>query len=123
MDISILIDLDNAFCEAVSRLGAEEWADHFSGDGIMLTKMGKNIVTSEEIYKVMEPFFEIEGNSLRWFPENGGISDDGTLGYTYGKYVRVLVNESEEKVEEGRYMTIWRKVDDVNYKIEVDMGN
>lgn len=123
MEVSTLMDLDSAFCEAVSRLGAEEWADHFSGDGIMLTKMGKNIVTSEDIYKAMNPFFAIEGNSLSWVPENGGISDDGTLGYTYGKYIRVLVDKSQEKVEEGRYMTIWRKVDDANYKIEVDIGN
>lgn len=124
MTVEHLMNLDIAFCEAVSKKGAQAWGNQFKDDGIMLTKNGDNIITEQKIYEAMKPFFEGKGNSLMWSPEEGGISDDGTLGYTFGKYIRTVNSaEGEKTTETGRYMTVWRKIDANSYKVEVDMGN
>lgn len=124
MTVEHLMKLDIDFCDAVSKKGAQAWANHFLDEGIMVTKSGDNIVTEQKIYEVMKPFFEAKGASLTWAPEGGGISEDGTLGYTFGKYLRLTMNESNEKVTEtGRYMTLWRRISVDTYKVEIDMGN
>lgn len=124
MTVDDLMKLDIEFCELVSKKGAEVWANHFLDEGIMITKSGDNIVTEQKIYEVMKPFFEKKGNALTWSPESGGISDDGTLGYTFGKYIRQQMDENGVKnVETGRYTTLWRKLSEGKYKIELDMGN
>lgn len=124
MTIQKLMQLDIEFCEAVSKAGAEAWGKHFMQDGIMVTKSGDNIIGEPAVYSAMKPFFQQKGSSLTWSPENGGISDAGDLGYTYGKYIRQVRNEDGEKViSTGRYLTIWRKQANNTYQIELDMGN
>jgi len=124
MTIEKLIELDMAFCEATSRLKAQGWADFFLDNGTMLTKDGDNIVGESVIYERMKAFLDKKGSSLLWSPENGGISSAGDLGYTYGKYIRRYVNDVDATITEtGRYLTIWRKLAEGKYKVEVDMGN
>ncbi len=124
MTVEELLALDHAFCEAVSKQGATAWANQFELNGVMLVKLGDNIQGEANIYGAMKPFFEQKGSTLSWLPENGGISDAGDLGYTYGQFIRQYRNEAGSKTKEtGRYMTIWRKQANNAYKIEVDMGN
>ena len=119
----ILMTLDRRFCQQVQERGAVAWAEHFAEDGIMLTKKGENICGREAIYQAMKPFFENKNNSLTWEPETQGLSEDGSLGYTFGKYIRKTLSDSGVPIEEtGRYMTVWRKNADA-YVVEVDMGN
>ena len=124
MTVDELIELDRAFCEEVSKLGAAAWGKHFALNGAMLVKLGENIVGEPSVYATMKAFFMQKGSTLLWSPENGGISDAGDLGYTYGQYIRHYRDEAGAKVKEtGRYMTIWRKQADHSYKVEVNMGN
>lgn len=123
MTVDRLIALDIEFCDSVSKLGASGWARHFKDDGIMLTKSGDNIISESSIYEAMKPFFSQSGNQLTWAPEGGGISMAGDLGYTFGKYIRITKTEQGKQTDTGRYLTIWRKVSENTYKIELDMGN
>lgn len=124
MTVDELIELDRNFCEAVSKLGAKAWGSHFAMNGVMLVKLGENIIGEPKVYANMKSFFEQKGSTINWSPENGGISEAGDLGYTFGQYIRQYRSETGAKVKEtGRYMTIWRKQADNSYKIEVDMGN
>lgn len=124
MTVDGLMKLDMAFCESVNKKGAESWANHFHEEGIMVTKVGDNIVSEEKIFRAMKPFFDVKGNALIWSPEGGGISDDETLGYTYGKYIRTTVDEEEGKrTDTGRYLTVWRQMAPGKYQVEIDMGN
>lgn len=124
MTVNDLLALDRAFCDAVSKQGSTAWSNQFAETGTMVVKLGDNIVGEPNVYAAMKPFFDQKGSTLHWLPENGGISDAGDLGYTYGQYIRSYRNEAGTKTKEtGRYMTIWRKQADHSYKIEVDMGN
>lgn len=124
MTINDLMALDMAFCDAVSKRGATAWGSYFMQDGLMLVGNGDNIISEQAIYEAMKGFFDRKGNSLIWSPEGGSLSDDASLGYTYGKYIRIQENQEGKKEQTtGRYMTVWRKQINGHYKIEVDMGN
>jgi ketosteroid isomerase-like protein len=46
------------------------------------------------------------------------------MGYTYGKYVRTLKDsEGNVNTKEGKYTSIWKKQDNGEWKIALDMGN
>lgn len=121
MTVDALMNLDMSYSEQVSKLGATAWANGFADDGAMLMQLGDNIVGESNIYVHMKPFFEQKGASLQWAPEGGGLSEQGDLGYTYGKFIRQYKDSSDKKVlETGRYLSIWRMQKNGRYKIETD---
>ncbi len=119
-----LMELDQRFCRAVQAGGARAWASYFSSSGTMIVKNGENPIGREAIYHMMCKFFDKPSNRLIWQPESAMLSDDYTVGYTFGRYTRTTLDpENREVVEKGRYTTIWRLQPDGNYQIEVDIGN
>jgi ketosteroid isomerase-like protein len=60
--------------------------------------------------------------SLTWTPDLIGVSKDGTLGYTTGRYERRRVVDGEETVQRGSYFTVWRRQRDGRWLVEADMG-
>jgi len=119
----ILMDLDRQFDKDTSTGGIDAWVSYFADDGVMVTK-GDDLKGREEIYESMGNAFSLPGFSLRWEPVDAKVSDDGSLGYTYGKYVRkYLDDKGNEVLADGKYTTIWKKQDDGSWKIVLDMGN
>lgn len=52
-----------------------------------------------------------------WIPNFVHISDDGTLGYTYGTYTwKIFSNHNTQTVYNGIYNTIWKRQLDGNWK-------
>jgi hypothetical protein len=47
---------------------------------------------------------------LSWTPDFIGVSDCGTLGYTYGKYVFSIKDSSGNSIDQtGIFHTVWKK--------------
>ncbi len=119
-----LVTLDSTFSKKVNNTNINEWVNTFSNDGFMLGKSGTPIKGHNTIKDVMTPFFKLKSLEFSWQPEGGSLSDDCTLGYTYGTYSRSWLDDSNHKITEtGRYVTIWRQQIDGSYLIEMDMGN
>lgn len=54
---------------------------------------------------------------VNWTPDFVSISECGTLGYTYGKYVWKIVKENGELVQyKGVFHTVWKKQKDNTWK-------
>ncbi len=118
-----LMQLDREFDLKTSEQGAEGWASYFAEDGIMVGRPDL-IKGQEAIRTAMGSVFENPDFSLRWAPEDAGVSDDGTLGFTYGQYVRKHKDqEGNEVTGTGRYTSIWSKQEDGSWKIVWDIGN
>lgn len=119
-----LLELDRTFCRAVQVGGAKAWASYFSPTGTMIMKASENAIGREAIFHLMQGFFSKSTNRLTWQPESAQLSEDFTLGYTFGSYVRTTLNEENKEVSEtGRYTTIWRLQPNGQYQIELDTGN
>jgi len=63
------------------------------------------------------------GVSLTWSAMFTDVSDDGTLGYNYGRYqLRSPGADGQERVREGFFLTIWKRQPDGSWKYVMDNG-
>ncbi len=61
---------------------------------------------------------------LKWKPVKAEISNDGTLGYTYGNWEFASKDKrGKEDILYGNYVTIWKKQKDGKWKYVLDGGN
>lgn len=64
------------------------------------------------------------GGTLVWEPREAAASDDGTAGYTHGRWVYESPADASGKVTKivGTYVTVWRKQPDGSLKFVADIG-
>ncbi len=63
------------------------------------------------------------GLSLTWSAYYTDVSDDGTLGYNYGRYEsRRPAKDGKEIVRGGWFLTIWKRQPDGSWKYVMDNG-
>lgn len=121
--IQELMDVDVEFCNQCQITGAEGWIQYFEDQSIMVTSgLNKDLDDKHEIYYAMEKLFSLDNISFRWAPLYCDVSDDFTMGFTSGKYERNYYLGNVKVEEKGKYVTIWKKIDD-KWKIVLDMGN
>lgn len=119
-----LMELDKEFAKATAEKGLEGWVAYFDEDGAMVPSQGEVIRGKEAIKNSMSASFSLDSYSLKWEPEYAEASEDGSIGYTYGRYVRTYINQAGNIMQgTGRYTTIWKRQPDNSYKIILDMGN
>lgn len=120
----MLMELDRQFDKTTSTGGVDAWVSYFAHDGVMVVSQGEDIKGREEIRKSMEGAFSLPGFSLRWEPIDASVSNDGSLGYTYGKYVRrYLDKKGVEIISTGKYTTVWQRQEDNSWRVILDIGN
>jgi ketosteroid isomerase-like protein len=63
------------------------------------------------------------GVALTWSAMFTDVSDDGTLGYNYGRYeYRGPAADGKERVSAGYFLTIWKRQPDGSWKYVMDNG-
>lgn len=63
------------------------------------------------------------GGSLTWSALFTDVSDDGTLGYNYGRYEhRSRGPDGQEVVHGGWFLTIWKRQPDGTWRYVMDNG-
>lgn len=120
----LLMELDRAFCQLTQEQGVEGWVHYFAENGAMAPAQGEVIRGKDAIRKAMAPAFGQKGFSLIWEPEYAETSEDGSMGFTYGRYIRTTLDEAGQEVKgTGRYNSIWSRQQDGSYRITLDIGN
>ena len=62
--------------------------------------------------------------SIAWEPEEAFVSASGDFGYTWGYAVFTRTNDDGEEVtSHGKYVTIWRRQENGEWKWIADLGN
>lgn len=113
-----IIEVEKQFMLDALTMGGKGWAKHFLVDGTMVSsKHEPNIVGRDKIETVMTPPFA-NGVKLTWEPKLIEFSDDYSLCYSQGEYVR----EFEGKKDIGKYLTIFRRTEN-GWMVELDIGN
>ena len=63
------------------------------------------------------------GQSLTWSASFTDVSDDGTLGYNYGRYeLKQTKPDGTVSVHTGWFLTIWKRQPDGSWKYVMDNG-
>jgi ketosteroid isomerase-like protein len=87
-------------------------------------RTGEIVRGQDAIRDLMTPAFTNPTYSLSWEPEFAEISLAGDLGYTIGRYESWAVAQSGDTLTStGRYVTIWRKDAEGEWKAVLDIGS
>lgn len=109
---------------AADRQASEAVADvtkfvSFYADDASVYPQGAPMVTGNAPIKEFFSAMSTPGMSLHWEPSKAVVSAAGDVGYTSGAY-EMTANGLTEK---GKYVTVWKKQGDGNWKIVEDIFN
>ena len=116
-DTRKLLDTDIAFAAKSAESGADEaFFAYMSETGIQLPPSGDPIQGRAAIRENMSGHYR-----LVWQPQFAEVSLAGDLGWTWGEWQRLDSNGRQSA--HGRYVNIWKKQADGNWRVRLDMGN
>ncbi len=121
-NLEALLEADRAFA-ALSRAEGPgpAFAAYLTDDALQLPA-GRGPVRG--VANIAAGFEGAPGLTLDWAPEEGGVAKSGDLGWTWGRYTTVSPGADGGAVTSiGKYLNIWIKDDDGNWRVLVDMGN
>ena len=115
-----LMEQDRAFARmSVAEGAAAAFRAYLSADAISLPERGDAVAGVDAIAEGLEPMADY---TLDWAPVAAESSQDGTLGYTWGRY-RLFRRDNPDEVQVGKYLTVWRRTADGQWKAVADIGN
>jgi ketosteroid isomerase-like protein len=119
---SLLFELEAKFAKATAEGGGKAFATWFAEDGVSLGNGEAAVHGRDAIAK--KATWLAKDYQLTWTPTDGVMSPSGDMGYTWGHYEgRSRDRDGNVKVTAGRYLTIWRKEADGNWKVMLDASN
>jgi ketosteroid isomerase-like protein len=119
---AFLFDLEARFAKDVATRGGEAFADWFADDGVALGNGAAPLIGKVAIAR--SAAWSPKAYQLSWTPTDGLMGPSGDMGYTWGHYEGRSKDANGNPVTtSGRYMTIWRKQADGNWKVVLDAGS
>ncbi len=114
-----VMDADRAFAARAKQVGPGKAFAEYAQTRVLMLNDPVPGTDASALTTLFGPDLEID-----WGPMDGAISDDGTLGYTWGKarYYKVKPDGTKEELAPSRYVTIWRKQKDGTWKFLADGG-
>jgi len=117
-----LAKMEDAFCAMAKEKGILAAFEHFAAPDVAF------IDTDPRQYRGLEAVRrrigpDRPGTSLTWSALFTDVSDDGTLGYNYGRYeFRGPGPDGQEVVRTGFFLTIWKRQPDGTWRFVMDNG-
>jgi len=117
----LLYDLEARFAKDVLARGGAAFADWFAEDGVALGNGAQPNVGRVAIAKSAN--WDPKVYQLTWTPTDALMGPSGDMGYTWGHFEGHSKDVNGNPVTTtGRYMTIWRKQADGQWKVVLDAG-
>jgi ketosteroid isomerase-like protein len=118
----LLFDLEARFAKDVAERGGAAFAEWFAEDGVALGKGQAPVIGRVAIAK--SAAWSPKDYQLVWTPTDAVMGPSGDMGYTWGHYEGHSKDANGNPVTiGGRYITIWRKQSDGNWKVVLDAGS
>ncbi len=117
----LLFELEARFAKDVLERGGAGFADWFAEDGVALGNGAAPLVGRVAIAKSAN--WPPKVYQLTWTPTDASMGPSGDMGYTWGHYEGHSKDANGNPVTtSGRYMTIWRRQPDGQWKVVLDAG-
>lgn len=114
-----LFNADNEFSAASEKMGFNKaFIEYAHDDAVLLRNNSYPLVGKPQIIHLFEKA-SAKNVNFTWKPLSGDIANSGELGFTYGIYT--LKNDS--LVEQGTYVSVWKKNKEGKWKYILDSGN
>ena len=114
--------MEDAFCAMAKEKGLLAAFSHFAApDVAFIDTDPRKYRGAEAVLKRIGP--DTPGVTLTWSAMFTDVSDDGTLGYNYGRYeYRGPGADGQERISTGFFLTIWKRQPDGSWKYVTDTG-
>ncbi len=118
---AFLYDLEARFAKDVLEKGGAGFAEWFAEDGVALGNGAAPLIGRVAIAKSAN--WSPKAYQLTWTPTDAVMGPSGDMGYTWGHFEGHSKDANGNPVTTtGRYMTIWRKGADGQWKVVLDAG-
>lgn len=114
---------DMAWAKAAEVNNFEGVMSYYTKDARVLVPNLPMAIGTEAIQKAIRPIYA-PGVVVKWQPTHVEASRCGEIGYAQGNY-EIATNAPKGKpaIERGKYVEIWKKQADGNWKCAVDVFN
>ncbi len=117
----VLFDLEARFAKDVLERGGVAFADWFAPDAVALGNGAAPLIGKVAIIK--SAIWSPKDYQLTWTPTDAAMGPSGDIGYTWGHFEGHSKDANGNFVTTtGRYITIWRKQPDGDWKVVLDAG-
>ena len=117
-----LMDADRAWVE--TRTDAAAFAANFTDAGVFLPPNAPRVDGAGNIQEFVTALLGMPGFSVMWEASSAHVSEGGDLGYTLGTYEMTMDDPDGNPMSMiGKYLTVWRKQADGQWKVTADMFN
>ena len=120
----ILRDLDAQWAKAAAAKDVEQTIAYYSNDAIVLPPNATSAATKEAIRNVWRDMLASSGLVITWKPTRVEASKSGDMAHVSGTY-EFSINDASGKPfnDRGKYLEVWKKQADGNWKCAADMWN
>jgi len=105
-----IFQTEKAFEKMASEKGLAEAFYYFADQNAAIKRGNDSLIIGKENIKI---YYDKNSNpnvKLSWTPDFIGVSDCGTLGYTYGRYLYIIQDSTGKNIHyKGIFHTVWRK--------------
>jgi len=122
-DVRRAIDKGNAqWSEGWAKGEPAMVAALFADDGVQLAGKGKIFKGPEQISEHQKTAMQSVDPGVKVTVTTSTIWLDGDTAYETGKYKYEYKEKGKPAVDEGRYVTVWKRQKDGSWKLAMDMG-
>ena len=118
-EILTLFELEGRFAQAVAKGGGKAFAEWFADDAVALNNgrapvLGRTGIARDAQWKPAD-------YQLTWVPEGAQMGPSNDMGFTWGHYDGHSRDKAGQPVvTSGRYITVWRKQPNGQWKVVLD---
>jgi ketosteroid isomerase-like protein len=107
---SEILQAEKAFEKMASEKGLAEAFYYFADENATIRRGNDSLISGRENIRHYYDKNADPNVKLSWTPDFVSVSDCGTLGYTYGKYIYSTKDTSGKNIEyKGIFHTVWKK--------------
>ena len=120
----LLRGLDGDWAKTAAGKDVEQTIAFYSDDAIMFAPNATNAATKETIRNVWREMFASPGFIITWKPTRVQLAKSGDMGWVSGTYELTMNDASSKPINDrGKYLEVWEKQSDGNWKCRADMWN
>jgi ketosteroid isomerase-like protein len=117
--VLLLLELDGRLTQAVAAGGGKAFGTWFAEDAVTLNNGRPAIFGHTAI--AAQAQWDPKQYQLAWTPQGAQMGPSNDMGFTWGHYEGHSKDKNGEPlVLSGRYVTVWKKVADGNWKISLE---
>jgi len=120
----ILRDLDAQWSKAAAAKDLEQTVGFYSDDAIVLPPNATSAATKETVRNVWKDLLAAPGLVISWKPSKVKLGHNGAMAWVSGAYELTMNDVGGKPINDrGKYLEVWEKQADGNWKCAADMWN